>query len=54
MKVLRPRSIVVKKFNHSGKSKTDDTKEYPNLLNQNFFAEKPSQSWFEILIIFIQ
>lgn len=45
MKVLGLRSITVKKFNHSGKSKTDDKKEYPNLLEQNFFAEKPSQKW---------
>lgn len=45
MKVLGLRSITVKKFNHSGKTKTDDKKEYPNLLEQNFFAEKPSQKW---------
>lgn len=45
MNVLGLRSITVKKFNHSGKSKTDDTKEYSNLLEQNFFAEKPGQKW---------
>ena len=45
MKTLGLRSITIKKFNHSGKSKTDDTKEYPNLLEQNFFAERPSQKW---------
>lgn len=45
MKFLGLRSITVKKFNHSGSSKTDDTKEYPNLLEQNFFAEKPSEKW---------
>lgn len=45
MKNLGLRSITIKKFNHSGKYKTDDTKEYPNLLEQNFFAEKPSQKW---------
>lgn len=45
MKELGLRSIVVKKFNHSGKSKIDGTKEYPNLLEQNFYAEKPSQKW---------
>lgn len=43
MKFLGLRSITVKKFNHSGSSKTDDTKEYPNLLEQNFLAEKPSE-----------
>ncbi len=45
MKELGLRSIVVKKFNHSGKSKIDETKEYPNLLEQDFYAEKPSQKW---------
>lgn len=45
MKFLGLRSITVKKFNHSGSSKTDDTKEYPNLLDQNFIANKPSQKW---------
>lgn len=46
MKFLNLRSIVVKKYNHSGSnSKTDNTKEYPNLLEQNFNAEKPSQKW---------
>ena len=45
MKVLGLRSITIKKFNHSGKSKTDETKEYHNLLEQNFYAEKPSQKW---------
>ena len=45
MKNLGLRSITIKKFNHSGKYKTDDTKEYPNLLEQNFFAEKQSQKW---------
>ncbi len=45
MKILGLRSIVIKKFNHAGKSKIDDTKEYPNLLEQNFTADKPSQKW---------
>jgi len=45
MKFLNLRSIVVKKFNHSGNSKTDSTKEYPNLLEQDFFADKPSKKW---------
>ena len=47
MKFLELRSIVVKKFNHSGTSKVDNTKEYSNLLEQDFFAEKPSQKWVE-------
>ena len=46
MKFLNLRSIIVKKYNHSGSnSKTVNTKEYPNLLEQNFNAEKPSQKW---------
>ena len=45
MQLLGLRSITIKKYNHSGKSKTDDTKEYPNLLEQYFFAEKPSKKW---------
>ena len=45
MKFLGLRSIVIKKFNHTGNSKTDNTKEYSNLLEQDFFAEKPSQKW---------
>ena len=43
MKLLGLRSIIIKKFNHSGSSKTDNTKEYQNLLEQDFFAEKPSE-----------
>lgn len=45
MKLLGLRSITVKKFNHYSKSKCDETKEYPNLLEQDFFAEKPGQKW---------
>ena len=45
MKFLGLRSIVIKKFNHNGILKIDNTKEYPNLLEQDFFAEKPSQKW---------
>ena len=45
MKFLGLRSIVIKKFNHAGNSKTDNVKEYPNLLEQDFFADKPSQKW---------
>ena len=45
MKFLGLRSIVVQKFNHASNLKTDNTKEYPNLLEQDFFAEKPSQKW---------
>ena len=47
MKVLGLRSITVKKFNHAGKSKIDDTKEYHNLLDQDFTTAKPSQKWVE-------
>ena len=39
MKLLGLKSITIKKYNHAGKSKTDNAKEYPNLLEQDFFAE---------------
>jgi len=39
------RSITIKKFNHAGNKKSDDKKEYPNLLEQDFFADKPSEKW---------
>lgn len=45
MKFLKLRSIVIKKYNHAGQSKIDNTKEYQNLLEQEFFAEKPSKKW---------
>lgn len=45
MKILKLRSITTKKYNHSGSTKNDNTKEYSNLLEQDFFAEKPSQKW---------
>ena len=45
MKFLRIKSIIIKKYNHAGKSNTDYTKEYPNLLEQDFYANIPSQKW---------
>ena len=48
MRFLGLRSIVIKKYNHVGTSKTDNTKEYPNLLKQDFFARIPSQNGLEI------
>ena len=54
MKFLGLRSIVVKKYNHSGSSKTDDTKDYQNLLEQDFFAENQAINGLEILPIFIR
>jgi putative transposase len=45
MKFLGLRSIIVKKFNHSTSSKTNDKKEYKNLLKQDFFADKPCKKW---------
>ena len=45
MKFLGIRSIIVKKYNHAGTSKIDNNKEYLNLLEQDFFADKPSQKW---------
>ena len=52
MKILGLRSITVKKFNHAGKSNTDSAKEYPNLLEQDFFANIPGRNGLEILLIF--
>ena len=40
MKFLGLRSITINKFNHAGSSKSNDTKEYKNLLEQDFFAKK--------------
>ena len=45
MKFLGLRSITVKKYNHAANSNTDNKKEYPNLLEQDFFASTPSQKW---------
>ena len=44
MKELGLRSIIVKKFNHSGSKKVDD-KNKENLLEQDFKATKPSEKW---------
>ena len=45
MKFLGLKSITVKKYNHAGSTKADNTKEYKNLLEQEFFADKPSTKW---------
>ena len=45
MKIIGLRSITIKKYNHAGSSKTDETKDYKNLLKQDFFADRPSQKW---------
>jgi len=45
MKFMGIRSIIVKKYNHAGNSKENNTKEYPNLLEQNFYASIPGQKW---------
>jgi putative transposase len=45
MKFLGIKSIIIKKYNHAGKSNTDYTKEYPNFLKQDFYANIPSQKW---------
>ena len=44
MKVLGLKSIIVKKYNHNGNKKVDDTNK-KNLLEQNFKAIKPSEKW---------
>ena len=42
MKAMGIKSIIVKKYNHSGNKKVDDTNK-KNLLAQNFKAEKPGE-----------
>ena len=44
MKVLKLRSIIVKKFNHNGNKKVNDENK-ENLLAQDFKAEHPSEKW---------
>lgn len=44
MKLLGLRSIIVKKFNHSGNKKVND-KNKENLLEQDFKADRPSEKW---------
>ena len=45
MKFLGIKSIIIKKYNHAGNSKIDNAKNYPNLLEQDFYANIPSQKW---------
>ena len=45
MKLLGLRSITIKKYNHSSSSKTDEKKEYKNLLDQDFYTKSPSKKW---------
>ncbi len=44
MKLLKLRSITVKKFNHNGNKKVNDENK-ENLLAQDFKAEHPSEKW---------
>lgn len=44
MKFLGLKCITIKKFNPNGNKKVDDTNK-PNLLNQEFKADKPSEKW---------
>ena len=44
MKALGIKSIIVKKYNHKGNKKVDDTNK-ENLLDQHFKADKPSEKW---------
>ena len=46
MRILGLRSITIKKYNHSSSANnTVNSKEYKNLLEQDFFASKPSEKW---------
>ena len=44
MKAMGIKSIIVKRFNHNGNKKVDDTNK-ENLLAQNFKALKPGMKW---------
>ena len=48
MRVLNLRSITIKKFNHSGNTGTDNSKEYPNLLEQHFKASSPGEKFNDV------
>ena len=45
MNNLNIKSIIIKKFNHSGSKKTANDINRENLLNQDFKAEKPGIKW---------
>lgn len=47
MNILDIRSIVIKKYKpaSSSNNKSDDKKKYPNLIKQNFTADKPGMKW---------
>ena len=46
MNILKIKSVVIKKYKPaSSSSKEDIKKEYPNLIKQNFKAEKPGEKW---------
>ena len=49
MKFLGIKSIIIKKYNHAVNSKIDNTKNYPNLLEQDFYANIPSQKWVGVM-----
>ena len=54
MKALGIKSIIVKKYNHNGNKKVDDTNK-ENLLAQNFKAKKPGEKWVgDITYIYTQ
>ena len=45
MKIMNLRSITIKKYNHAVNKKSNNTKDCPNLLEQDFFAENPCEKW---------
>lgn len=45
MKILGLRSIVVKKYNHAGSSKTGSTKNIQIFQNKTFLQDNPSEKW---------
>lgn len=45
MKLLGIRSIINRKFKPSGSKNSNVNNDYPNLLNQEFVADKPGLKW---------
>ena len=43
--ILRHKKYYYQKYNHAGSFKTDNAKNYPNFLEQDFYANIPSQKW---------
>ncbi len=54
MNFLGIKSIIIKKYNYAGNSKIDNAKNYPNLLEQDFFTNISSQKWVGVMGLVLQ